>query len=124
MYMYGKELILDIHNCDITKFNRKDIKTFLVTLCDDIIDMERSDLHWWDYEGEAEEYEVAPAHLKGVSCVQFIMTSTIVIHSLEDLRKIFINIFSCKDFDEESAATFTVNFFGGQALTKETIIRN
>ncbi|KKL62202.1 hypothetical protein LCGC14_2187570 [marine sediment metagenome] len=121
--MYGKELILDIHNCDVSKFNRKDIEAYLVELCDDIIDMERADIYWWDYEDEPEEYAKAPAHLKGISCVQFIMTSTIVIHSLEDLSKIFVDIFSCKDFDDAETAKFTADYFGGEIATEEAIER-
>lgn len=120
--MYGKELILDIHDCDVSKFNRKDIRIYLAELCDNIIDMERADLHWWDYEDQ-EEHDDAPPHLKGTSCVQFIMTSTITIHSLEDLKKVFINIFTCKDFDENKAALFTARFFNGKVVTMESVIR-
>ncbi len=121
--MYGKSLALDIHDCDVSKFNRKDIEAYLVELCDDVIDMERAELQWWDYEDEPEEYAKAPAHLKGVSCVQFIMTSTIVIHSLEDLGKVFMDIFSCKDFDEVATAKFTADYFGGEIKTQEAVIR-
>ena len=121
--MYGKELILDIHHCDISKFNRKDIEAYLVELCDEVIDMERADLHWWDYEDEPEEYAKAPAHLKGISCVQFIMTSTIVIHSLEDLGKIFIDIFSCKNFSIEDVEKFTSEFFKGKIVNKMAMDR-
>ncbi len=121
--MYGKELILDIHNCNVAKFNRKDIEAYLVELCDEVIDMERADLHWWDYEDEPEEYAKAPAHLKGISCVQFIMTSTIVIHSLEDLGKIFIDIFSCKNFSIEDVEKFTSEFFKGKIVNKMAMDR-
>ena len=122
--MYGKSLALDIHNCDVSKFNREDIEAYLVELCDDVIDMERAELEWWDYEDEPEEYAKAPAHLKGVSCVQFIMTSTIVIHSLEDLGKMFIDIFSCKDFDGEATAKFTSEYFGGGIKNKTEVVRD
>lgn len=121
---YGKELVLDIHNCDVSKFNRTDIESYLIELCDNIIDMEREDLYWWDYEGDLSGYKEAPSHLKGTSCVQFISTSTIVIHSLVDLKKVFINIFSCKDFDVEEAADFTKNYFGGVIRNKTGVIRD
>lgn len=121
---YGKELVLDIHNCDTSKFNRTDIEKYIETLCDDIIDMERENLHWWDYEDDPNGYKEAPSHLKGTSCVQFILTSTIVIHSLVDLRKIFINVFSCKDFDAEKAANFTKDYFSGVVENKTEVIRN
>jgi len=121
--MYGKELILDIHNCDVSKFNRIDIENYLIELCDNIIDMEREDLYWWDYEDDPDGYKEAPSHLKGTSCVQFIMTSTIVIHSLVDLKKIYIDIFSCKSFDAEMAAVFSEKYFAGKVETYEVIIR-
>ena len=123
MKSYGKELILDIHNCNVSKFNRTDIERYIRVLCNDVIDMEREDLHWWDFEDDIAAYHEAPSHLKGTSCVQFISTSTIVIHSLVDLKKIFINIFSCKDFDPEMATVFTEKYFGGKVETYEVITR-
>lgn len=124
MKSYGKELILDIHNCDVSKFNRTDIAIYIATLCDKVIDMEREDLHWWDYEDDPEGYKEAPSHLKGVSCVQFIKTSTIIIHSLVDLKKIFINVFSCKNFDAEMATVFSEKYFGGKVETYGVIMRS
>ena len=44
--MYGKELILDLHDCDISLFNRIGITIYFETLCE-FIDMERCDLHFW-----------------------------------------------------------------------------
>ena len=121
--MYGKELILDLHNCDVGRFTREAIKIYLAMLCDRVIHMEREDLHWWDYKGEPEEYAKAPPHLKGISCVQFITTSTIVIHTLEELGTVMVNIFSCKDFDPEAAAAFTGEYFDGEIITEEVINR-
>lgn len=120
---YGKELILDLHNCDVSKFNREDIEAYLVELCDDIIDMEREDLHWWDYADEPEEYEKAPAHLKGTSCVQFIKTSNITIHTLDSLGIIYLNIFSCKEFDSDKVVDFTLKRFKGELLKSHVIGR-
>lgn len=120
--MYGKELILDIHDCDVSKFNRKDIRRYLIGLCL-MIDMKREVLHFWDYENEPEEYEAAPDHLKGISCVQFISTSNITIHSLDVLKKIFVNIFSCKDFNTTIAAEFTAHYFGGVILNQTLLER-
>ena len=123
MDSYGKELILDIHNCNVSKFNRADIERYIRVLCNDVIDMEREDLHWWDFEDDIAAYHEAPSHLKGTSCVQFISTSTIVIHSLVDLKKIFINIFSCKSFSTEEAEKFTVEFFKGKIVNKVVVDR-
>ena len=119
---YGKELILDIHRCDVSKFNRKDIEIYLKKLCE-LINMDREDLHFWDYEGDPVGYERAPDHLKGVSCVQFITTSNITIHALDVLRKIFINIFSCRDFDCKIARDFTRDYFDGIVFNRWEVER-
>lgn len=120
--MYGKELVLDIHECDINLFNRQDLQKFIIALCN-LIDMEREDIYFWDYEDEDVDYENIPSHLKGVSVVQFITTSTIVIHTLDDLCTVFINIFSCKDFDEIETQDFVSNWFKGVVQNKSVLVR-
>ena len=97
MKTYGKELIIDIHDCDTANFTRKGLDKFFKELCRKI-DMQMGERFFWDYEGEPEEYKKAPAHLKGISAVQFIMTSNITIHTLDELQRVYLNIFSCKDF--------------------------
>lgn len=112
MKHYGKELIIDLHNCNPARFTRESLEEYLKRLCE-IIDMERCDLHFWDYEGDPGGYEKAADHLKGVSAIQFITTSNITIHTLDVLKKVFINIFTCKDFDASDAMEFTADWFDG-----------
>ena len=120
--IYGKELILDLHYCDPTTFNRKTIKKYFVELCD-LIDMERCKLSWWDDHGlPPEECQTEP-HLKGTTAVQFILTSNIVIHTLDLMGAVYVNIFSCKDFDPEVAAEFTAKWFKGKVVNSHLIDR-
>ena len=120
--VYGKELILDLYECDSTKFNRPAIKRFFKELCA-LMDMKKCDFHFWDYEGYPEEYKKAPDHLKGTSAIQFITTSNITIHTLDKLQKVFLNIFSCKDFNERQVMLFCVDFFKGQVNNFKTVDR-
>ncbi|MBU0958864.1 MAG: S-adenosylmethionine decarboxylase [Nanoarchaeota archaeon] len=120
--MYGKELILDIHNCDVAKFNRKSIKQYFKELCA-LIDMSPCKLVFWDDISVPKEDKQTLPHTKGTSAVQFILTSNITIHTLDVLGKVFINIFSCKDFDSNSAAKFSEIFFSGKIVTKTEIKR-
>jgi S-adenosylmethionine/arginine decarboxylase-like enzyme len=120
--MYGKELILDIHECDVSKFNRKALKSFFIDLCN-LIEMEPCKLCWWDDNGvPVEERQYLP-HTKGTTAVQFILTSNITIHTLDILRNVYINIFSCKEFNEHLAEDFIVNFFNGKIVNSLTINR-
>lgn len=108
---YGIELILDLHDCDETKFTRPSITEYFERLCV-LIDMQREDLHFWDDEGLSEEDRQTSPHTQGTSAVQFILTSSIVIHTLDQLKAVYINIFSCKEYDPKVAEKFSVEWFG------------
>ena len=123
MESYGKELILDIHQCTAFPCSRRTLRLFFDQLCE-LIDMEACDLFFWDYEGYPEEYEAAPPHLKGISAVQFIKTSNITIHTLDDLKRVYLNIFSCKNFDSRVVEKKCLGFFGGKIIKSTTIKRN
>lgn len=122
MKLYGKELILDIHNCDPTTFTRKSIQNYFKELCV-LINMERCKLCWWDYYGvPPEEQEIEP-HLKGTTAIQFISTSNITIHTLDLLQNVYVNIFSCKEFDADMAGKFTEEWFKGKVVNSHVIER-
>lgn len=123
MKNYGKEIILDLHEVkNIHLFNRKDLKKFFIELCS-LLDMKRCTLHFWDYKGYEEEYRKAPIHLKGTSAIQFISTSNITIHTLDEMRRVYLNVFSCKDFNSTKTKKFCVNYFDGKIVTAKTIKR-
>lgn len=122
MTLCWKELILDLGSCNIFKFDRKSIERYLAEVCD-ILKMKREDLHWWDYEDDPEGYEEAPDHLKGVSAIQFITTSNITIHTIDTSEMVFLNIFSCKEFNPPQVADFSCVFFEGRIIRAEVIIR-
>ena len=119
---YGKELILDLHNCDPNTFTRESIENYLSKLCK-LIKMEGEDLHFWDYLYDDKEYQKAPDHLKGTTVVQFLKTSNVTIHTLDVLEKVFVNIFSCKDFDRMKAQRFTESWFKGETVQWKLINR-
>ncbi len=119
---FGKEVIIDLHQCSTDKFNRSSIEEYFNVLCEKI-DMEQCDLHFWDYEGFPEEYEKAPVHLKGISAIQFITTSNITIHTLDTLRRVYLNVFSCKDFDAATVVSFSEEFFKGHAVAHKELRR-
>lgn len=119
---YGKELILDLHGCDHKRFTRHAIERFCTELCE-LIDMERCDLHFWDDVGVPEDEKQTDPKTKGTSAVQFILTSTIVIHTLELTKAAYVNIFSCKTFDTDDAARFTAKWFGSTNWNANVVIR-
>ncbi len=121
--IYGKELILDLHGCDTSLFTRSSIETFCKELCE-LIEMERCDLHFWDDLGVPKAEQQTDPKTKGTSAVQFILTSTIVIHTLDLLGAVYINLFSCKEFDVGAATQFITRWFEASAWTTHVLSRN
>jgi len=119
---YGYELIIDLHGCDVGRFTRKSIEEYFVAVCN-AIGMEREDLHFWDYEGVPEEELPKEPHLLGTSAVQFITTSSITIHTLDLLKAVYVNIFSCMEFDEKVAEKITKKWFGANGCSARFIER-
>ena len=119
---YGIELVLDLHNCDVEKFTRPSISMYFERLCV-LIDMQREDLHFWDDEGLSEEDKQTSPHTQGTSAVQFILTSSIVIHTLDQLRAVYINIFSCKEYDPDVAEKFSVEWFDAKVCSARVLDR-
>lgn len=118
---YGQELIMDLHECDV-RFSRGLISGYFEELCE-LIDMQPCDLHFWDdTEVPDAECQTDPK-TKGISAVQFILTSSIVIHTLEIPKSAYVNIFSCKPFNSDAAASFTREWFGAKSCERMTIPR-
>lgn len=122
MAAYGMEVLLDLYDCSRLPCNRGFIESFLGSLCD-LIGMEAADLHFWDYEGDRAGYNAAPPHLKGISAVQFIQTSTIVVHTIDVPRTAYVNVFSCGMFDSEAAVKYCWDYFGAASCITRTVER-
>jgi len=120
--MYGKELVLDLYGCNPKKFNRLDLDKFFKQLCE-LIGMQKCERYFWDDLGVPKEQRQISPHTKGTSAVQFILTSNITIHTLDMVGEVFINLFSCKDFDIMVTVNFCIEFFEAMDWDEKTIIR-
>ncbi len=113
MNSYGYELILDLHKCIVPGKNtffgswkrRRFLGKFFRNLCHEI-DMVPCKLVFWDDMWVLPWNRQTKPRTTGTSAVQFIITSNITIHVLEKLDAVYINIFSCKEFDPLIALSF------------------
>lgn len=119
---YGRELILDLHGCETFTFNRRSLRDYFKKVCE-AIDVTPCKLCFWDDVGVPEEKKQTSPHTKGSSAVQFILTSNITVHCLDMLEAVYVNIFSCKDFDPEVAKLITKEWFGAKECTSRFIER-
>lgn len=101
--VWWKLLSLDLRECDYQKLIDKNLlKNYLLELCK-VINMKP----YWDVQIK----KFWEWKLEGYSWFQFIETSSIVVHLDEFWLRAFIDIFSCKDFDENDAIKFSLNVF-------------
>src|SRR3989338_10604164 len=106
---YGQELILNLYDCNIEKISsEKEIRTFVVTLCDDIINMVRYG------EAQIPHFGHENPVTSGYSLVQLIETSCVTGHFSEHKRSAYLNIFSCAWFDAEKTSAYCQDFFGAK----------
>ena len=119
---YGHELILDVHGCDVATFTRESIDGYFEKLCQ-AIDMVKCERYWWDDVGVSPEEQQVSPHTKGTSAVQLILTSSIVIHTLDILGAVYVNVFSCKEYDPAVARQITVDWFKAETCRDHFIER-
>ena len=114
---YGKELILNLYDCDGECITSKErLKQYVDELCE-LIRMKKYGELIIERFGFGKDYSL------GYSLVQLIETSSIVAHFSEKRNSAYINIFSCQDFDEEKALEFTKNFFKAKKTISKVLIR-
>jgi S-adenosylmethionine/arginine decarboxylase-like enzyme len=113
---YGLEIIVDIHDCNIAKFKRKTLDEFFAKLVK-LSKMQAvgKPKYWLEHSNEP--------HLKGYSGIQFIKTSSILIHTLDILKCAYLNFFSCKDFDTIEVAKFIKDYFEAGKISYKVINR-
>ena len=80
-------------------------------------------MSWWDDYGVPPEEQETESHIKGTSAIQFIRTSNITIHTLDLMKNVYLNIFSCKDFDTNVAREFSQEWFKGKVANSHVIER-
>ena len=121
--VYGWELILDLHGCNPCTFTRDCLDRYFSRLCD-LIDMEKCEVHYWDDLGLPKEERQTSPLTKGTSAVCFILTSTIVVHTLDELRAVYVNIFSCQEFEPDLPAEVTAKWFEADSCERTFIRRS
>lgn len=103
MEAWGYHLSMDLHTCSPGIIRSKElIQDYVIKLCK-LIDMKRY--------GDCQIVHFGEGNKEGYTMVQLIETSNITAHFANDINSAYIDIFSCKPFDQEAASVFTAEFF-------------
>jgi len=106
---------IDKYNCNPNRIRDKEVIAGYVSRLCKLIDMKRY--------GEPIIVHFGKGEIEGFSLVQLIETSLISAHFANETNRAFIDIFSCKLYDPEKAAQFSMEFFGGTHYRLNTVIR-
>lgn len=115
--VFGWELLLDLHGCDLDKISSREwIERFAIEVCE-CLKMKRFGPPFIEHFGH-DKVETA-----GYSLVQLIETSSVVAHFSEYGRTAYLDVFSCKPYDADAVVAFSKDFFGADTVVSRTIER-
>lgn len=104
---WGVSSSIDIYDCNPdTIRDAQKIRLFVKELCE-LIGMRRFGETQVVHFGEEER-------VAGFSMVQLIETSLISAHFANQTNTVYLDVFSCKEYDLPTVAEFSQRFFGGQ----------
>jgi S-adenosylmethionine/arginine decarboxylase-like enzyme len=112
---WGKHLILDAAGCSpkriscpiiIGNFTRELVKR---------IDMKTY--------GDPQIVMFGTGNKKGYTLIQLIETSNIAAHFVEENNSMYLDVFSCKDFDPEIVTETVREYFDAQKLSSRVLLR-
>jgi len=111
---YGKHLILTARNCNENLLDVDQIKTYMTQLVD------RIDMVAF---GDPVAARFGSGIEVGISAVQLIETSAIVIHTNDQARDLYLDVFSCKTFSEQDVLDFTQEVFNPGSTNYQVLMR-
>ncbi len=120
------ELLLDLEDCGdglLQGFGRANVEMFTRQLCRRL-GLVPYGFHAWDDRDPKNTWPVPDdPRLQGISAVQFLSTSNITVHAMDQTKKVYINVFSCGPFDDNLAVDVSLEYFGGRVADRVTAVR-
>lgn len=114
---WGLSTSIDLHDCSLELITDKDYIANFVHDLVDFIDMKCF--------GEPQIVHFGSNNkVAGYSMTQLIETSLISAHFANSTARAYIDIFSCKSYDPQSAAEFCMKYFKANYTTYTPILRN
>jgi len=115
---WGYHLMLDCGDCNLDKMtNKNNIKLFIKELVESI-DMVAVGDPW------IEKTAIGIPEKEGFSLYQLIVTSNISAHFVDIPKQIYLDVFSCKEFDKNIVIELVNKFFSPKHINQNFIIRD
>ncbi len=114
VHYYGKHIVLGARHCNEKLLDTGAIAAFLRELVDRIDMVAYGDPLVARFGSGIEE---------GISGVQLIETSAIMVHTNDMARDLYLDVFSCKGYNEIDVIEFVQAFFGTRDINYQTLLR-
>lgn len=114
VYYYGKHVVLSARHCNENLLDVNAIADFLRTLVVKIDMVAYGEPLVARFGGGIEE---------GISGVQLIETSAIMVHTNDMARDLYLDVFSCKGYNELDVLEFVNEFFATSDINYQTLLR-
>jgi S-adenosylmethionine decarboxylase len=112
---FGKSLLVNLAGCDPEILDSSDDLITFVGLLAERIGMTTY--------GDPTVAEFGEGNLHGKTVLQLITTSHFAVHANPSDLTLYLDVFSCKNFDQDAAAAFAADFFRATNYTADTIER-
>jgi len=114
---WGQHLVLDLGDCDRAAITSADtIRAF----CKELV--EAIDMRAYG-EPIVEHFATHSPECAGYSLVQLIETSNICAHFADMTGDVYLDVFSCKAFSNETAIAVCEKYFKPKTVTQQTLMR-
>jgi S-adenosylmethionine/arginine decarboxylase-like enzyme len=114
---WGYHLILDCGGCDPLLMSHFD--NVYNWICQLVIDIDMQPIGGPRIEYTAGEFP----DKAGFTVVQVIVTSSIVAHFVDEMGQIYLDVFSCKEFDPAVVEASVKKMFGSTSMRKYFLTR-
>ena len=118
---FGTHLILDADDCQGKINDRKHIQSFIDTLVKEM-GMKKVGETIFEYF-EDNDYN-RERDIVGYSVVQIISLSNITIHINEISKTVYLDVFTCGDFDDTKIGLIFSDYFQAQKIKKRILTRD
>lgn len=116
--IFGWELILNLYKCDSGIITSKEqLKSFIINLCN-VLSMNRYG------EPLIERFGHNSPITLGYTVVQLVETSSITMHISELTKAVYMDIFSCKNFDRDVVRDFCLSSLSASTVVEHFIVRD
>jgi len=105
---WGISTSLDLHNCEPKLLRNPAVIRQFITELVKLLKMQK--------HGPTRVERYGTRKLNGLSAMQFIKTSSIVVHCDDKGNRTFIDIFSCKKYNPKKAVDFSKKFFKAKGV--------